>query len=587
MTAPTHTTDTKIGKTISHYRILQKIGQGGMSVVYLAENIANGNRCAIKLLHNFLSEEADCRTRLLREAKIVSKLNHPNIVKVLDYPKDSEAGLSRQELYIVSEYVDGVTLKEFAEKNELTKYPEVSYAIIQALSEAISYAHANDIIHRDIKPENILLGNDGSIKLMDFGIAHVGNEKSLTTTGTLIGSPAHMAPEIIEGKAALPASDIFSLTTLFYWLLTDKLPFDGNSPHSLLKKIVDCEFIAPEILNSRISSQISMIVAKGMKKNANERFKDGRELCEELKKNQTLSAIRVSPEKLKEILQNPSILPKLNAEVTKNCIRLGREQIKKGKISLALPFLNRVLSDDPSNLEVVSLLNYTPQNTQTTWAKLFPYLTPIVIASMAIAIAPINTLMVPKGPSIWLSHLDQMTLEVMTLETMSEPQPAGKSTKAAAFSTYALEVHVSPYADLYLDNKLIKKNAKYSKIELTKGEHTIGFKHQYASTESRSIIASGDSQLLAPLYVELERSKPSSLLVKCNENADIIVDGIYMGTSNQSYLNPIKIPIPNKNYATDVEIIISKQGFTPYIAKKKIIAGKTSYLDINLLPDDA
>ena len=190
--------DPLIGRQLLHYRVIEVIGQGGMSVVYLGHDEYLHRDVAIKVLHPFLAEKAECRARLAREARAVARLEHPHILKVFDYsgePKtldetpegarDRVRGFA--EGFIIAELVKGSTLKHFAERHQLWSCPEVGALVVWQLGKALEHAHHLGVVHRDIKPENVMVRDDGWLKLMDFGIAHVADQKGLTVTGTLLG----------------------------------------------------------------------------------------------------------------------------------------------------------------------------------------------------------------------------------------------------------------------------------------------------------------------------------------------------------------------------------------------------------------
>jgi serine/threonine protein kinase len=187
--------DPMIGRKLLHYRVVEKIGQGGMSVVYRGKDEILDRAVAIKVLHPFLAHKNDCRERLAREARLVARLQHPNILEVFDYSE--EAPLPEQEddpdveqladVFLVSEFVDGVTLRDFAEEYALAELPELGCMIIWQLALALSHAHKQGVIHRDLKPENIMIRRDGTLKLMDFGISRATESNQLTVTGTLLG----------------------------------------------------------------------------------------------------------------------------------------------------------------------------------------------------------------------------------------------------------------------------------------------------------------------------------------------------------------------------------------------------------------
>ena len=229
-----------IGTVLDKYEILQKVGEGGMATVYRGRHTTLGRDVAIKVLHPHLSAAERNRQRFAREARAIEHLDHDNILKIFDY-----SGNLTDDCYIVTEFVDGVTLQRMV--SERGRVPsEVAAIIGLRLAEALSYAHELGIIHRDLKPENVMLRRDGAVKLMDFGIARFLDEMNLTVTGALVGSPAYMSPEQAMERVLDPRSDLFSMGTLLFHLVTGQLPFSGSNPSIILRNIIEGN--RPEVL---------------------------------------------------------------------------------------------------------------------------------------------------------------------------------------------------------------------------------------------------------------------------------------------------------------------------------------------------
>jgi hypothetical protein len=236
------------------YQLRELVGSGGMSQVYRAWDRQLDREVAIKVLHPHLAASPDSRRRFSREARAVAKLHDPHILEIFDFSGDGEAA------YIVTEFIRGTTLQKFSEQAGFG-LPQIGALVAHSLCLALEHAHASGVVHRDLKPENVMLGTDGVLKLMDFGIARFLEQgEKMTMTGAMVGSPAYMAPEIIEGKDAGPKSDLFSLGTLLYWLLTGKLPFDAPNTPALLRKVVDVQYEDPRLLNGAISDSLAMVV---------------------------------------------------------------------------------------------------------------------------------------------------------------------------------------------------------------------------------------------------------------------------------------------------------------------------------------
>jgi len=210
-----------IGQTISHYKILEKLGEGGMGVVYKAQDTKLDRFVAIKFLPSHLSSNAENKARFLQEAKATAALNHPNILSIYENDEHDE------HPFIVLEFIDGKTLKEYlAELNTGSGLP-VKQAIewTEKIALGLKVAHDKNIIHRDIKAENIMLTASGQLKIMDFGLAKLRSQSSLTRAGSSLGTLAYMSPEQAQGLAADQRSDLWSLGILFFELLTGDLPF--------------------------------------------------------------------------------------------------------------------------------------------------------------------------------------------------------------------------------------------------------------------------------------------------------------------------------------------------------------------------
>src|SRR5882757_4030344 len=248
------------------YKLLQEVGQGGMAIVYRASDSTLKREVAIKILHHHLASEPESKARLEREAQAVAKLCHENILEIFDY-----SGIDSASSYIVTEFIDGPTLKQWLNEHQ-PSHPEVAALIAAEMSGALVHAHSVGIIHRDIKPENVMVRKDGLLKLMDFGIAQVVDLQRMTVTGQLLGSPAYMAPELIEGKPLDFRTDVFSVGILLYQLATGSLPFSGKNPHEVLRRIGEGRFPDPRTLNREIGDGLSRIIARALARNPDDRY---------------------------------------------------------------------------------------------------------------------------------------------------------------------------------------------------------------------------------------------------------------------------------------------------------------------------
>jgi hypothetical protein len=362
--------DPLLGRTLLHYRVLEVIGQGGMSVVYRGRDEHLARDVAIKVLHPYLREKPECRTRLAREARAVARLEHPNIVKVFDYSGDrptldEKPGANNENVvhmphegFIVAELVNGPTLKRHAEQCSLWRVPEAGALVVWQLALALQHAHDNGIVHRDLKPENVMVRDDGVLKLMDFGIAQVRDQGGLTITGTLLGSPAHMAPECIDGHAADERSDLFSLGTVLYWLCTGSLPFEALTPHALLKLIVDGKAAPAQQKSPRVSDDLARVIQKSLATKPAERYASAREFAAALEDVVDKAGLHADASAVRALLHEPAArLPELQQTVRTAFLARAQKAVDDGATARALGCLNRVLADDAKDVDARALLD--------------------------------------------------------------------------------------------------------------------------------------------------------------------------------------------------------------------------------------
>lgn len=255
-----------IGKRIGErYEILSYIGGGGMSRVYLARDIILDRNVAVKVLNYDFSNEEELKHRFMREALSATSLTHPHIVNIFDVGEDGEIH------YLVMEYIEGQTLKEFiVSKGPLS--PEVAVPIMRQLVAAISNAHYNGIIHRDIKPQNILMDKEGNVKITDFGIAMALSATAYTKTNSVLGTVHYLSPEQARGGMATKKSDIYSLGIVFYELLAGKLPFSGESAVSIALKHLQEETPSVRALFPTIPQSVENVILKATAKDASTRY---------------------------------------------------------------------------------------------------------------------------------------------------------------------------------------------------------------------------------------------------------------------------------------------------------------------------
>ncbi|MFL7813769.1 MAG: protein kinase [Anaerolineales bacterium] len=255
-----------IGENVGPYRLIEKLGKGGMATVYKAYHPSLDRYVAIKALHPAFMEHPGFIDRFNREAKVVAKLEHPNIVPIYDYSEHEDRP------YLVLKYVRGETLKARLEKSKLT-YKE-SRHIFRVISSALAYAHKQGVLHRDVKPSNVLLDKAGGIYLADFGLARIAETSQTTLSGQMMmGTPHYISPEQAKGLGDLDArTDIYSLGVMMYELLVGEVPFQADTPFSVIHDHIYSPLPLPRDMNPELTDEMQRALLKALAKKKEDRF---------------------------------------------------------------------------------------------------------------------------------------------------------------------------------------------------------------------------------------------------------------------------------------------------------------------------
>src|ERR671914_2185112 len=256
------------------YRVLRKLGSGGMANVYLAEDGELGRQVAIKILNDRHAADDQFVERFRREAKNAAGLSHPNIVQIYD------RGEAEGTYYIAMEYLEGRTLKEAAGRQPLPIREAIGY--VREILAALRFAHRKGIVHRDIKPHNALIDGDGRVKVTDFGIARAGAASQMTEAGSIIGTAQYLSPEQAKGAAVDHRSDLYSLGIVLYELLTGAVPFTGDTPVEIAMKHLSTVPEPPSSRRPELPRALDQAVLRALAKDPDDRYASAEEMDAEL-----------------------------------------------------------------------------------------------------------------------------------------------------------------------------------------------------------------------------------------------------------------------------------------------------------------
>ncbi len=287
-----------VGKTLGRYRVVARLGRGGMAEVYKAYQPSLDRYVAIKVLHSHLGDDKDFIGRFEREALAVGKLRHSNIVQALDFDHMGET------YFMAMEFIDGPALKDELKARKTNHNPftlQETARIFTALCSAIDYAHARGMVHRDIKPANVMINEEGQIVLTDFGIARIVGATQYTQTGALTGTPAYMSPEQGQGQRGDERSDIYSLGVMLYEMVTGTIPYDADTPFAIIMQHVSEPLPIPTKINPDLPESVERVIFKAMSKSPEDRYQTAGEMARALRE-----AVGIGPG---DTLQSTPLIP--------------------------------------------------------------------------------------------------------------------------------------------------------------------------------------------------------------------------------------------------------------------------------------
>ena len=274
-----------IGENVGPYRIIEQLGQGGMATVYKAYHASLDRYVALKVLHPAFHEDQTFTTRFQREARVVAKLEHPNIVPIYDYSEHEKRP------YLVMKYIEGDTLKARLNQGPLTS--EEIEQVVNSVGSALAYAHKQGILHRDIKPSNVMIAKDGNMYLADFGLARIAEAgESTMSSDSIMGTPQYISPEQAMGKKDLDAgTDIYSFGVMLYEMVVGQVPFSADTPFSIIHDHIYTPLPLPKKINPNVPDSVQRVLLKALAKDRLDRYTSTEELMRAFKQAWTEAGV--------------------------------------------------------------------------------------------------------------------------------------------------------------------------------------------------------------------------------------------------------------------------------------------------------
>jgi serine/threonine protein kinase len=469
------------------YKIKEVIATGGMATIYKAEQVSLSRTVIIKKLHPHLASDKELVKRFEREAKTLGKLNHKNIVEIIDYYK------SKGDYLIVLEYVQGKSLKELAKELGALSL-DIANFIVYEIASGLKVAHTHGILHRDIKPANIMIGNNGTVKISDFGLALSLEGADLTEPGATIGTPAYLPPELVKGEKASPRSDFYSLGVLYYEILTGKNPFQAENRFTTINKILYDKFPSLKIDNTPECRAVAKIITKMTGREPTTRYGNVDSLLKDLS-----SCPKASQESFTHFIANPVEIEKVQQK---------EEKILSGTFIYAFLIVLAIVASlitihekqrIAGQSNIPSILEYKETKREKT---------------------------TKEDDTLWIKN---DTAPKISPTIISNPQPDKKEKIIPEETGFGyLKLVVDPWAKIYIDDSFYSDTPLSKPIKLTEGEHTILLEHPNRKSFTDTVtIAHNDTILFKVTLVKIY----GFLKINVKPWAEIYVDGEKKGVT--------------------------------------------------------
>ena len=524
---------------LGRYRLDEQVGQGGMAVVWRGWDTQLRRTVAVKVLHAHLHAREEIRKRFDREAHAVARLHHPFILDVYDF-----SGPQADPSYLVTEFISGQTLRVFAEAHPFDP-PELAAACLLPIAEALQHAHEAGVVHRDLKPENVMVRDDGVVKLTDFGIAALLDpDEKFTITGSILGSPAHLAPETIEGKPVDPRADLFSFGTILYWLSCGELPYQAPSPAALLRNILEGKRQDPRTIRPSVSDAQARIIARCLENDPAKRYQSASEVKLELEVLLREAGLDDPLPEFVRFVQNPQQQAvKVRARLVARSLEVGEQQLRRGgKTSAALAAFGRALALDPLNLQAKGRVERIRRRD-----RLLKLGRRILLLAAAAAVAALGAWQVRAALEHALQEREKRIAAAALHTPRAQPAPAPatpqrpappkkspaekveKVVAQAAPPPLPIKLHARYGAHVDIDGRDEGDNNMFH-VKLVPGVHRVLVRHPCCADHQQNLVVTPNRNLYqldygAPLPARFR-------MINAPPDARVLVDGVLIGTAS-------------------------------------------------------
>jgi hypothetical protein len=590
-----------VGRQLGRYRLLELLGTGGMSVVYRGLDTALQREVAVKVLHaHLLLQQGDARRRLEREARAVARLHHPNIVEVFDV---ADAGM--EDAFLVTELVRGETLRAFVERERCWP-PEVAALLVHQVASALAHAHLAGVVHRDLKPENVMLREDGVLKLMDFGIARVLDPaERMTQTGALVGSPAYMAPEVIDGQPAGPEADVFALGTMLYWLWTGALPFAAASTSGMLKRILDGIYEDPRGRTAALSDELAAVLARCLQRRPLDRYPSATEV--EAALATTLAGVGLeepAAELAAFLLDPPTARDALAARLAATLGTQAEAALAEGRTAVALRRADQLLGLHPEDAVGRSVLQRAQRRERAARSRLR-----LVKAAGAVGLLALLAVLGSRALDAHRRHpasavepaagLARATPEAVPTPPQAPPTPAlaipeaqkphpapamAVEKRPARAESVSVELLVRPYGSISVDGGVRSRDALAAhSLLLSPGRHTVRVSCEWCDDSDHLIqVQPGGPQTFALPA----RLKTAYLSFDFEPKDAMVTVAADQRTSEQSLVRPFALVSPRAatRFIHQVAYVVSHPGYRDAQGTVEVLPGKRETVSGKLEP---